>query len=212
MPTITNVLDPIRGCGKRKPGGLYLVTSGAPAPCCGLPVPLVVCPCCGQGIKFFRGFGWIDPAQLFAGVWDPQNCKNEVGTPFNCVLKNLPEKMGLMWVGEKFYSPDQFAAEAAAVGISKRIHSIPRDFKVGQTWIALAHIKAANHYPGPVPVKGPGVFMFFRPSRIEYVVTGSETTEQLEQMETRGISLVRVTGHIGEQQTIFNNQNDNDYE
>lgn len=38
----------------------------------------------------------------------------------------------------------------------------------------------------------PGVFCIFRPTRIEYVVSGEESDETLERLEKRGITLVRV--------------------
>lgn len=43
----------------------------------------------------------------------------------------------------------------------------------------------------------PGVFKFFRPDRIEYVITGNETDEELTAIEKRGITLVEVR-HVGE--------------
>jgi len=209
----TNVVDPVRGCGKRKPGGLYLVSGASSLSCCALPLQLTVCPCCGQGIKFFRGFGWIEPMALFQDI----ECRRELTTDeqlnrvvFNagfCILERLPDKMGLMWVGEKFYSVNEFTKEAATVGISKRIAQIPREFEVGKTWIALAHRKAVPVYDlekyGYSPAYLPGVFMFFKPSRIEYIITGSETTEFLEGLEKRGITLVNVTGHVGEQTELL---------
>ena len=42
------------------------------------------------------------------------------------------------------------------------------------------------------PVFKPGIFHAFRPSAIEYIVTGEETTEELEAMEKRGFTLVEV--------------------
>ena len=57
-----------RGCGLRKPGGLYLVAGAPNAPCGKLPLELTVCPCCGQGIKFARGWTWVDADRLFKDV------------------------------------------------------------------------------------------------------------------------------------------------
>lgn len=206
---ITETIDPVRGCGKRKPGGLYLVAGTNFSGCCALPIPLTVCPCCGQGIKFFRGFGWIEPAALFDGI----TCTREMSTNeridqvvFNkgfCIIERLPEKMGLMWVGEQFYTTNEFTKEAALHGISKRIKSIPNDFKISETWLALAHKKAVTVYDvdkyGFSPAYEPGVFMFFKPSRIEYIVQGTETPEFLERLEKRGVTLVKIIGYQGEQ-------------
>lgn len=115
--------------------------------------------------------------------------------------------MGLMWVGEQFYTTTEFSNEAALHGISKRIAAIPNEFEIGKTWLALAHKKAVTVAVETIPAAvsltySPGIFMFFRPSRIEYVVRGDETTEHLERLEKRGVTLVRVIGHIGEQQTL----------
>jgi hypothetical protein len=44
----------------------------------------------------------------------------------------------------------------------------------------------------PVATHYPGVFAVFRPTRIEYVVRGDETDEQLERLEKRGVTCVRV--------------------
>jgi hypothetical protein len=55
-----------RGCGRRKPGGLYLVAPGDGAPCCKLPIKLDVCPTCHAGIKPARGWTWVDGDALLA--------------------------------------------------------------------------------------------------------------------------------------------------
>ena len=36
----------------------------------------------------------------------------------------------------------------------------------------------------------PGIFTAFRPERIEYIVTGKESQEELDRMEERGITLI----------------------
>ncbi len=84
-------------------------------------------------------------------------------------------------------------AEAATRGISRRIHSIPRDFEIGKTWVLLAHRKAVpGHDETGQEIMTPGLFLVWKPDRIEYVVTDQETEEELERMEQRGIKLVRV--------------------
>jgi hypothetical protein len=59
MAMINSQIEHKRGCGYRKPGGMYLVSLGIGRDCGKLPIPLTVCPCCGAGIKFSRGFTWI---------------------------------------------------------------------------------------------------------------------------------------------------------
>jgi hypothetical protein len=121
-------------------------------------------------------------------------CEKEGGCGPCPIADAKIQEVGLLWVGEKFYpSTLDFNNESRAMGISRRITQIPRKFKLGETWVALAHRKAME-------VKGafelieqkPGIFHVFRPSRIEYVVGEKDTTEKLERLEERGITLVRV--------------------
>jgi hypothetical protein len=114
-------------------------------------------------------------------------------------------KVGLLWIGEQFYpTPADFSDEAARLGISRRISSIPKDFEVGKTWVALAHRKAIQRVcecggkedcadcGGDGVQSIPAIFRMFRPEAIEYVVKGTESDGELEAMEKRGITPVRV--------------------
>lgn len=100
------------------------------------------------------------------------------------------------------------------MGVSRRItgDALPRGLVIGETWIFLAHKEAI--YPGDIAAqypqalepqeiadlaiasatnkRMPGVFHAFQPSRVEYVVTGEETDEEIESMVARGISPVQV--------------------
>jgi len=203
MPTITTKIESARGCGYRKKGGLYLVTDGRGSPCGKLPIELTVCPCCGSGVKFSRGYTWVT-GELLA---DSPCTLQEFRDCGSCVFSNLSpiKRFGLLWVGEMFYTPEQFTLEAMAKGISKRIATVPNGFVVGKTWILLAHIKAVKKVVGmdPEPVFVPGIFYAFCPQRIEYIVTGLETDEQLEAMEKRGITLINVIRDIDTQTKLF---------
>jgi hypothetical protein len=203
-------ITPARGCGHRKPGGLYLVAGAPSAPCGKLPLELSVCPCCGQGIKFSRGWTWVDADRLFkeircllqedlCGHFD-QRCPAATG---------LMGRAGLIWVGEKFYpKTSDFTAEAAKMGISRRIKSIPHGFELGKTWVLFAHIRAivveiSSAIPGDdqrpfEAATKPGVFMFFRPTAIEYVVKGTESEDELRKIADRGITLVKDILPAGE--------------
>ena len=87
------------------------------------------------------------------------------------------------------------------MGISRRISSLPRHFKLGQTWVALAHRKTI---PEKVMEKTdlgveveairytPAIFHVFQPARVEYVVKETDTEEKLNKLEERGFSLVKV--------------------
>jgi len=58
------VKDKIRGCGWRKPGGLYLKSSSMFSTCGKLPLEIEVCSCCGAGIKPARGWTWNENALI----------------------------------------------------------------------------------------------------------------------------------------------------
>lgn len=192
-----------RGCGFRKIGGLYLVGGNLSAPCDRLPFPLTVCPCCGEGIKFSRGFTWIQPETLFQGNHKPENkLKNLLGLNSCSCIESfkkgkasmcpccMPEEVfneiktaGLIWIGDKFYSPEKFMDEAAEMGVSRRIKTIPRGFKIGETWLFFAHKKAITKTVQAVESLDselfetediPGIFCAFRPTRIERIVKQSE--------------------------------------
>lgn len=213
MPAIRDSYEAKRGCGFRKPGGMYLVGGEVSKNCGKLPVLLSSCPTCGSGIKVCRGWQWVN-ADLLIGAGECDESDNECRI---CPLGGYYKmgRAGMLWVGEKFYSrPVHFLNEAARMGVSRRIKQIPREFKVGETWVLLAHrsamvrscVKCTNEEgerrgsnghkcsecEGAGEIGVPGIFSAFRPQRIEYVVTGKETADELEALEERGLSLVRV--------------------
>lgn len=195
---ITSV-EPKRGCGYRKEGGFYLVSPpGDFAPCGRLPFPLQRCPCCGEGFSFSRGWTWIDPVQMF----ETSECKS-LGSCRGCLCD--PESLkrhghvrhGLLWVGEKFYpSPESFIAEAVDLGVSRRVRSIPRGFVVGETIVYLAHIRATARLADPIGEGRPAIFRAWIPRGIDYIVKGDEELEELENLEKRGVRLVKVVRDI----------------
>ena len=80
-------------------------------------------------------------------------------------------------------------------------------FKIGETWILLAHIKGGRRGVGvsedqTTPVYYPAIFHAFKPARIEYIVTGLETTDELEAFEKRGFTLINVIRDIDTQRPI----------
>jgi hypothetical protein len=193
--TIEDRVEGERGCGYRKPGGLYLI-SGGPAVACGkLPIPLSVCPCCGNGIKPTRGWTWVNGTALAA----EKVCDRDPGVfhsgcithpCFGCPLAAPMGRVGLLWIGEAFYkTPEDFCRESQEMGLSRRISAVPRDFVLGATWVWLAHRKTIKTSDGTFT---PGVFRVFKPERIEYVVKGDESEDELQRMTDRGLTLVRV--------------------
>ena len=209
-----------RGCGYRKAGGLYLM-GGYPADSCHrLPFELHVCPTCSAGIKPARGWTWIDSVKLFAPgceSWESDHCGNcIVCVPANAIPQkefegDPPEHFGmsgLIWIGEKFYpTPESFVDEANALGVSRRIKSVPNGFVLGETWVFFAHRFAVEDEDNPaVDKRHPGIFKAFMPTSIDYVVKGDETEEELKRMEKRGISLVNVVRKDVNQDIEFEKQ------
>lgn len=184
-----------RGCGWRTAGGLYLVAPGGGTPCGLMPIPLDRCPTCDAGIKISRGWTWVDPEPLLAQrISEGGPCPlNTDTTCAECSVEMFSRgyvgKVGLLWVGEKFYdTPGKFLEEADRMGICRRIKSVPHDFVLGETWIWLAHrccIPTEDEWQA-------GVFRIFKPEAIEYIVTGKETEEELERMVERGITPVKI--------------------
>lgn len=198
MVQIEERIEKERGCGYRKPGGMYLVGGKLSAPCGKLPVPLDVCPCCSGGIKQTRSVQWITSA-LLAHQECTLKSKCDSCNPFN-----LPstERIAMMWVGEKYYPTSaDFLRESREQGVSKRIATIPKGFIVGKTWVVLAHPKAILDYSNPSqpPTYRKGIFMAYQPERVEYVVTGQESEADLEKLQERGLTLVRVKREVSVQ-------------
>ena len=206
MATVHVVRDQKRGCGWRKPG-LYLRCESLGEPCGKLPRELCVCPTCGSGIKPTRGWTWVSPANLFSGLKcrkaNTYRHKERVECP-RCPLSdvNLPKmgRAGLLWIGEQFYpSPEAFVKEVRNQGLSRRIKSLPHGFKLGQTWVLLAHRLGVEQKDGSYL---PAIFQAFKPDRVEYVVTGDETEEELDRLEKRGLTLVRVERQQDKQEVL----------
>src|SRR6266478_6075780 len=103
-------VEPRRGCGYRKVGGLYLVSGGGGVPCDRLPIRLDVCPVCSHGFKQSRGWTWVDVFGLIGGdhmvpsftVGETIACADDRRCPL-CYNVKAVGKAGLLWIGEKFY-------------------------------------------------------------------------------------------------------------
>jgi len=154
-------IEPIRGCGYRKVGGLYLCGDYIPVSCDRLPLPLTTCPVCGQGIKVSRGFTEINAYRL----WGPHDrqprpcdgsltfsevearcgviCTDRFRPCHVCDPKDEPAYIMLVGAGN-YKTPDDFLDEAHLMGISKRIPFIPKGLELGKTVVYLAHPKACE--------------------------------------------------------------------
>ncbi len=147
-------VEEIRGCGFRKVGGMYLCGEYISAPCDRLPLPLTVCPVCGQGIKVSRGFTEINPFRLW-GIHEGQgvilegdvggtlHCKDKIRPCFLCDPQDEPAYIMLVGAGN-YKTPEDFLDEAHRMGISKRIPFTPKGLELGKTVIYLAHPKACE--------------------------------------------------------------------
>lgn len=224
---IQTVVDSQRGCGWRKPGGLYLRTDAPGRDCGKFPVPLEVCPCCHAGIKPSRGWTWINPQPFLDAVrctsfslMENKPCPCEM-----CPMASPPTKAGLLWIGEKFYkTPADWLKESNKLGVSRRISTVPHDFKIGETWVFVAHrlaitmpcpctvehrldkivstppVKDCPDCKGTGNIQSPGMFQAFKPDRIEYVTKGTETAEEIEDLTKRGITPVKVVRDIDQKE------------
>jgi len=143
-----------------------------------MPWPLTVCPCCGGGIKFARGFTWINPIELLKGepACDPIEAGHRHAIcPFCNTAAVAGDRAGLMWVGEKYYTPESFVEESRTMGLSKRISAVPLEFEFGRHWVLLAHKKGLSRMEiderGQYQVTHqPAIFFAFRPSQVEIVI------------------------------------------
>lgn len=131
--------------------------------------------------------------------------------PLNKAMAN--EEAALVWVGNKYYSPQEFLDEAAQLGPSKRISEAPKWLKLGATWVFCAHEQV---FSGPCPVCNghgddaltlrpdcetcdgertvwePGIFYAFVPTALEKVVSDKTSQKSLDDLRKQGITPVLV--------------------
>lgn len=225
-----------RGCGYRKVGGLYLVGGGIGRACDRLPYELSVCPCCSGGIKPSLGWTWIKPGLLFEGphTRDYGRMLDEADNMISicpdrmsydgCWLCSDPgkfKKAGLLWIGGGFYkSPADFVKEGMAMGFSRRIKAVPRNFKAGETPVFLAHRKTierpatAEDIENNPKLKGelissfPGIFYVWIPQAIEKIFKESDRgTTAVKDTESRGIRAVFVPDNDKDHQgTVYDKE------
>ena len=191
-PAVQTRVEGKRGCGYRKPGGLYLVNKNEGKPCGRIPFPLIVCPCCGEGFRPSRGYRWVDGQKILESAPECSFDKCLEGCSFREGNEENVGRSILIWVSpENYATPDEFLSEAGEMGISRRLSGdqVPRGLIVGETWIFLAHRYAIDTYSAEPT---PGVFHAFVPAMIEYVIKGTETDEEIANLVKRGITPVQV--------------------
>lgn len=189
-----------------------MVGTGIGVPCDALPLVLEPCDCCGFEVPFIRGFKWISKqyisklsytaheysihGNVFSGM---DKCICRPRCPICHFDNNDLSKYGLMWVGERHYTPHSFIREAELMGVSKKIAKLPKDIVFGKTWIVLAH-KKVPIYNGvrfgelnADPKRVPAIFSAFIPRRVEMLIFKKDATlEKLEQLRKQGITPVVI--------------------
>ena len=204
-------VEQARSCGFRKVGGLYLCGNGVTVGCDRLPYKIENCPICGSGLKFSRAWTWLD-WYGYAGEHEDNAfahkvcrcspmcpvCHPAIHTPLLTPDKKV---YGLLWVGEKFYSPDAFVRESMQLGISRRlpytgnIPRVPKNLKLGETWVLFAHkhvIYTGKDEKG-VDIYEPAIFHAFKPTRLELLLWQKDATkERLTELEEAGITPVII--------------------
>ncbi len=195
-------VEAIRGCGYRKVGGLYLCGEGHGMECDRLPYELVICPVCGSGVKFSRGFTWLN-WKRYAGGHQGEETEHLISAQVQCRCPNAcpvchpgfqPQPYGLLWVGQD-YTPETFVKEALQMGVSKRIPAPPKNLKLGETWVLFATIKACGERKDEdnKTVGIPGVFYAFRPQRLELLLWKSEFThDKAVELEKKHITPILI--------------------
>jgi len=206
-----------RGCGYRKTGGIYLVAPREGFACGKLPLVCEICPTCGAGIKPARGWTWVNVEGLFGDRVCSHGGAAHMLCESRCPLAH-PETMGragLIWIGHGHYPTiADYTSESTLLGISRRLSGVPKEFKLGETWVLLAHRRAfvqcwsegvvrRREYIGQTLKEGdrflPAIFTVFKPTAIEVVVTGEEDDEEIEALVKRGITPVKIE-RIGKMQ------------
>lgn len=173
-------------------------------------------------------------SELFLKERPPKAMLNPCAKCLMGGMDATPERAGLLWVGERHYpTPEDFLHEAQTQGVSKRISQLPTGFEPGKTIVFMAHPKAGPlRWWERVEIKDgeecsdcewmdggnpdcptccdawPGVFMTWRPERIEMVLqSGSEVAgekvekraEKLQEKFGDGFRAVKVIRDIDTQ-------------
>lgn len=181
---------------------MYLVSEGDTDGCGRLPIPCETCPCCGRGMVPARGWTWVKADEIIRATTKKCKFANTKQCAELCVINQViigSETLGLaglIWVGQKHYpTTGHFDKEADSIGVSRRINFIPKEFKLGETYVLLAHQKAiveGDVAMGAELVFKPGIFRIFKPDAIEIVVNGEESDEVIDGYVKRGLTPVMI--------------------
>lgn len=156
------------------------------------------------------------------GTDDPRSTKPHRGCPLNKPGQLGERAGLLWIGESFYPTPASWLQEGDVMGFSRRISAVPRGFEIGQWVLVghrkglldgveciapeeyegtrAANMDEASKLAEPWPVDEaqwtdrwvPAIFYIWRPERIEYVVRGDETDEELAALEERGIEPVQV--------------------
>lgn len=201
-----------RGCGYRIVGKIYICGEGLSTVCDNLPYSLEPCGCCGYEPQFTRGFSWLKKSFIKPHpgiVWREGNqhvvyCDCPKTCPICMPGNNYLEQYGLMWVGAKYYTPEEFISESNKMGVSKAINKIPKDLILGKTWVVLAHKKVPKireDFMSGEPDYIPAIFYAFIPKAYEMLIWEKDATpERIAELEAQGITSILVPDDMPEHQ------------
>jgi hypothetical protein len=123
----------------------------------------------------------------------------------------LPDgKHGLLWVGGAFYkTPADFTTEARRMGVSRKLSALPRGFKLGETWVYLAHREALGLPDSEQRIAG--IFSAFKPTGVDLVIeidpsaacNVPERAEKLAEEIGDGARIVKVVRDTDQQAGLF---------
>jgi len=211
--------EPKRSCGYREVGKLYLVGGELGHICPSLPLLFKPCKCCGYAPPQYRDYQWVNKGYI-REIREPTGVSCWPACPVCYPGTNPQNRYGLMWVGRKFYTPQEFMEEATSMGdIKKAIKQIPKGLVLGTTWVLLAHPEAYvdTSDDGYVQAHGdwlmecsrlkmdeekpqepqaptyPGVITAFIPERVEMLIYQSDASpEYVMELEEKGITVIVV--------------------
>jgi len=191
---VTDVYEKERGCGFRRQGW-YLRADGGSHECGKLPLKIEPCECCGLQVKLTRGLQLVNIKNLFKNA----TCKT-YGTGCAFCLINRAETGYLLTIGHKFYKYwEDFSREADEMGISKRVSfPLPRNFKVGESVVLLAHPKVFTELVPEESIEEPVVEIDedAPQKKLPMIVSPSETTGRLVAKDIPAVVMAFIPSRI----------------
>jgi len=218
MSSKPKYFEPRRDCGYREIGKLYLVGPDSGYVCPSLPLLFKPCKCCGYYPPQYRDYQWVNKSYI-REIREPTGQACHPACPVCYPGTNPQNRYGLMWVGRKFYTPQEFLDEIIEQEVSKAIKQIPKGLALGETQVLLAHPEACvdssddgyvqahgdwlmecsrlkmdeEKPPEPQAPTYPGVISAFIPERVEMLIYQSDASpDYVMELEEKGITVIVV--------------------